>query len=198
MGVDRTRLPEVGADPVFRFPEIVRHRFANGLDVRTIEHRTVPVVTMVVQIEGGSGADPAGREGLAAITADMVDEGTGSLSAIDVSDGLIADLGHICERSGVGAVLDWETLPARPIVRAYAQSDRGARSLLSGGDDYELCFTAPPAKRSRVARAAARARVPVTLVGRIARRPRGRPAVTLLDSVGKPLTIRVQGHDHFR
>ena len=88
MGVDRTRLPEVGADPVFRFPEIVRHRLANGLDVRTIEHRTVPVVTMVVQIEGGSGADPAGREGLAAITADMVDEGTGSLSAIDVSDAL--------------------------------------------------------------------------------------------------------------
>ena len=70
MGVDRTRLPEVGVDPVFRFPEIVRHRLANGLEVRTIEHRTVPVVTMVAQIEGGSGADPAGREGLAAITAE--------------------------------------------------------------------------------------------------------------------------------
>lgn len=119
-------------------------------------------------------------------------------SAIDISDGLMADLGHICERSGVGAVLDWETLPARPIVRAYAQSDRGARSLLSGGDDYELCFTAPPARRSGVTRAAARARVPVTLVGRITRRTRGRPSVVLLDSVGKLLTVRVQGHDHFR
>lgn len=88
MPVDRSRLPEVGPDPSFRFPEIIRHTLANGLNVRTIEHRTVPVVTMVVQVEGGSGADPSGLEGLAAITADMVDEGTGSLSAIDVSDAL--------------------------------------------------------------------------------------------------------------
>src|SRR5262245_49289265 len=88
MPVDRSQLPEVGADPVFSFPDIVRHTLANGLEVRTIEHRSVPVVTMVVQIEGGSGADPAGQEGLAAITADMVDEGTGSLSAIDVSDAI--------------------------------------------------------------------------------------------------------------
>ena len=88
MPVDRSRLPEVGADPSFRFPEIVRHTLANGLNVRTVEHRTVPVLTMVVQVEGGSGADPSGQEGLAAITADMVDEGTGSLSAIDISDAL--------------------------------------------------------------------------------------------------------------
>jgi zinc protease len=88
MPVDRSRLPEVGADPSFRFPEIVRHTLANGLNVRTVEHRAVPVLTMVVQVEGGSGADPSSQEGLAAITADMVDEGTGSLSAIDVSDAL--------------------------------------------------------------------------------------------------------------
>jgi predicted Zn-dependent peptidase len=88
MAVDRSRLPDVGADPDFRFPEIVRHTLANGLDVRTIEHRTVPVMTMVLQIEGGSGADPDNQEGLAAITADMLDEGTGSLSAIDVSDAI--------------------------------------------------------------------------------------------------------------
>ena len=72
----------------FRFPDIVRHTLSNGLDVRTVEHRSMPVVTMVLQVEGGSGADAAGQEGLAAITADMVDEGTGSLSAIDVSDAL--------------------------------------------------------------------------------------------------------------
>jgi len=88
MAVDRSRLPDVGADPDFRFPEIARHTLANGLDVRTIEHRTVPVVTMVLQIEGGSGADPDNQEGLAAITADMLDEGTGTLSAIDVSDAI--------------------------------------------------------------------------------------------------------------
>lgn len=119
-------------------------------------------------------------------------------SAIDVSDGVIADLSHICERSGVGAVIDWEALPSSPVVRAYAQTDKGARCLLGGGDDYELCFTAPPASRSRVTRAAARARVPVTRVGHIARRPRKGAAVVMLDSVGKPFKVRVTGYDHFR
>src|SRR6185503_17165767 len=88
MPVDRSQLPAVGSDPVFRFPEIVRHTLSNGIDLRTIEHRAAPVVTVVLQVEGGSGADPATQDGLAAITADMVDEGTGSLSAIDVSDAI--------------------------------------------------------------------------------------------------------------
>ena len=88
MRADRSRLPDVGPDPAFRFPLIARHTLRNGLQVRTVEHHTVPVVTMVVQIDGGAVADPLGREGLAAITADMVDEGTGSLSAIEVSEGL--------------------------------------------------------------------------------------------------------------
>jgi len=86
--VDRSRLPALGSDPDFHFPEIAHHTLANGLKVRTIEHPGVPVITFVMQIDGGLGADPAGREGLAAITADMLDEGTGSLSAIDVSDAL--------------------------------------------------------------------------------------------------------------
>jgi zinc protease len=88
MPVDRSRLPAVGSDPVFRFPDIVRHTLSNGIEVRTIEHRAAPVITFVLQVEGGSGADPGTQEGLAAITADMVDEGTGSLSAIDVSDAI--------------------------------------------------------------------------------------------------------------
>jgi predicted Zn-dependent peptidase len=87
-GVDRSRLPEVGPDPAFAFPEIVRHTLPNGLQVRTVEHASVPVVTIVLQVEGGSGADAPDQEGLAAIVADMVDEGTGTLSAIDVSDAL--------------------------------------------------------------------------------------------------------------
>jgi predicted Zn-dependent peptidase len=87
-GVDRSRLPEVGPDPAFAFPEIVRHVLPNGLHVRTVEHSSVPVISFLLQVEGGSGADGSGKEGLAAIVADMVDEGTGSLSAIDVSDAL--------------------------------------------------------------------------------------------------------------
>ena len=86
--VDRSRLPSPGPDPQFHFPQIARHVLRNGLKVRTIEHPGVPVVTFALQINGGLGADPPGREGLASITADMVDEGTGSLSAIDVSDAL--------------------------------------------------------------------------------------------------------------
>jgi predicted Zn-dependent peptidase len=88
MRVDRSRPPDIGPDPAFRFPSIGRHRLGNGLDVRTVEHLTVPVVTFVMLIRGGLGADPRDREGIAALTADMADEGTGLLSAIDVADAL--------------------------------------------------------------------------------------------------------------
>jgi predicted Zn-dependent peptidase len=88
MGVDRSRLPQQGPDPHFHFPDIQRHVLDNGLAVRTVEHHSVPVVTFTLQVNGGSGADPAPLEGLAALTTDMLDEGTGRLSAIDVSDAL--------------------------------------------------------------------------------------------------------------
>jgi zinc protease len=86
--IDRSRLPDVGADPRFVFPAIVRHTLGNGLRVCTVEHHSVPVIAMGLQVAGGSGADPEGLEGLAALTADMADEGTGALSAFDVSDAL--------------------------------------------------------------------------------------------------------------
>jgi predicted Zn-dependent peptidase len=92
MALDRSRLPDVLDDATFTFPRIVHHRLSNGLAVRTVEHHSAPVTTLVLMIEGGTGADPAGGEGLVAITADMIDEGTGSLSALDVSDA-IAKLG---------------------------------------------------------------------------------------------------------
>ena len=85
---DRSRLPDVGPDPTFTFPAIVRHTLRNGLRVCTVEHHSVPVITFSLQVDGGSGADPDGLEGLAAVVADMADEGTGTLSAIEVSDAL--------------------------------------------------------------------------------------------------------------
>jgi predicted Zn-dependent peptidase len=87
IGADRTRLPDVGPDPAFRFPRIARHALENGLQVRTVEHHTMPVVSLVLVVEAGAVTDPRGREGLAAITADMLDEGTGDLTAIGVSEG---------------------------------------------------------------------------------------------------------------
>lgn len=120
-------------------------------------------------------------------------------SAIDVSDGLLADLGHICERSGVSATIEWEALPASPFVRALAQrSEVAVRAILAGGDDYELCFTASPRRRAAVVAAAGRVRTEVMLIGRIARRRRAAPLVTVLDSIGKPLKERWRGFDHFR
>jgi predicted Zn-dependent peptidase len=85
---DRSRLPVSGPDASFRFPSIIRSSLPNGIRLCTAEHPGVPVVTFVVQVEGGSGADPGDLEGLAAVTADMVDEGTGQLSAIDISEAL--------------------------------------------------------------------------------------------------------------
>jgi predicted Zn-dependent peptidase len=86
--IDRSRLPDVGADPRFVFPSIVRHTLGNGLRVCTVEHHNVPIITLNLQVAGGSGADPEGLEGLAALVADMADEGTGTLSALEVSDAL--------------------------------------------------------------------------------------------------------------
>jgi thiamine-monophosphate kinase len=119
-------------------------------------------------------------------------------SAIDISDGLVADLGHICERSNVSAVIEWEAIPATPVVRAFAQTDRGARALLAGGDDYELCFTTPARHRLDVLYAADRAKINVTMIGQITRRERGASPVQVVDSVGRPLRVAARGYDHFR
>ncbi|WP_405224055.1 thiamine-phosphate kinase [Lentisalinibacter sediminis] len=65
-------------------------------------------------------------------------------AAIDVSDGLLADLAHICEASGAGAVIDEERLPLSAALLEFAGRERAAGFALTGGDDYELCFTLPP------------------------------------------------------
>jgi zinc protease len=122
MTVDRSRLPDVGPDPAFKFPSIARHRLGNGFQVRTVEHHSVPVVTLVLQVNDGSGADPADRHGLAAITADMLDEGTGTLSAIDVSEGL----------ARIGAEFDVDVAPDATVFTLTTLTrfaDRGAALL---------------------------------------------------------------------
>ena len=87
-------------------------------------------------------------------------------AAIDVSDGLLADLGHLCERSGCGARLEIARLPLSPAARAALAADAGLLgTILGGGDDYELLFAVPPADRAR-ALALATSDVPVTEIGR--------------------------------
>ena len=74
--VDRSRLPEPAADRPFRFPRIVKRTLPNGLEVRAVTHRAVPIVSMVLLVPGGSSADPPDRHGLASITAGLLDEGS--------------------------------------------------------------------------------------------------------------------------
>ncbi len=88
MAVDRSRLPPPGPESPFVFPEIRRRTLANGLGVCTIEHYAVPIVTLLVLLPVGSAADPAGSPGLAAVTADLLDEGAGELDALALHDAL--------------------------------------------------------------------------------------------------------------
>jgi thiamine-monophosphate kinase len=118
-------------------------------------------------------------------------------SAIDISDGLLSDLGHICERSGVSAAIELDTLPRSAAMRAHAEDDVARSALLSGGDDYELCFTAPPARRAAVLRAGARTRLQVTRVGRIVHAPAGAIGVAVIDGEGLPLRVTQRGFNHF-
>jgi predicted Zn-dependent peptidase len=90
--VDRSVLPVPKPNDPFRFPQIHRRILANGLDVRAVAHHNVPVLSAVLLVRGGTAADPHTRPGLAAFTADLLDEGSAGRSALEVSDA-IARLG---------------------------------------------------------------------------------------------------------
>ncbi len=92
MMVDRSTLPPLGPDPTLRFPTIQKGSLTNGLNVWTIEHRDVPIVVFVLLLPVGAAADPEDRPGLAAIVGDMLDEGCGNRSALELHD-VLARLG---------------------------------------------------------------------------------------------------------
>ena len=113
-------------------------------------------------------------------------------AAIDISDGLVGDLGHILEASNVGATLDVDALPPGPALARQPLALR--RSFCAaGGDDYELCFTAPPEARAAVLAAGAAAATAVTRVGTID----AASALRLLDAGGAALDLGLKGFDHF-
>ncbi|MHB1084488.1 MAG: thiamine-phosphate kinase [Thiobacillus sp.] len=114
-------------------------------------------------------------------------------SAIDISDGLLGDLGHILERSNMGATLEFASLPTLPVVQKYLHEAVARDCVLAGGDDYELCFTAPQPKRDAVLAAAADADVAVTRIGHI----HAEPGLTVIDGDGRPLAFEHTGYDHF-
>ncbi len=125
----------------------------------------------------------------------LLAEGALAHAAIDISDGLVGDLGHILERSGVGATLDVDALPAGPVLATCASGHAALRRAYTaaGGDDYELCFTADPSRRGAIDAAGAACGTPVARVGRI----EAAPGLRLTDGQGQPLELHLAGFDHF-
>jgi len=113
-------------------------------------------------------------------------------AAIDISDGLLQDLGHILTASKVGATLHYDAMPVDPALKGLAP-DMLARAVLGGGDVYELCFTASPHHDDKILEAAASCCVPVTCVGAITQTL----GTVVLDAGGHPMSALPRGFDHF-
>jgi thiamine-monophosphate kinase len=118
-------------------------------------------------------------------------------SAIDISDGLLADLGHVLESSGVAAEIELAALPASTVLRRYLNRVAACSALLGGGDDYELCFTAPRAARDRIAQVGTRARVRVTRIGSVRAHRSETPRLIVRAPDGAALRVVRGGYDHF-
>ena len=119
-------------------------------------------------------------------------------AAIDISDGLLGDLGHVLEASGVGARIDIAAAAGLmacrgPDLEALASPEDRLACVLAGGDDYELAFTAPAGARAQVQAAARAGDVPVTRIGKV----QSAAGLRLVDAQGAPVENRYQSFDHF-
>jgi len=115
-------------------------------------------------------------------------------ATIDVSDGLLADLSHICRLSGVGAMVELPLVPVSSIGARHLATPEGRSAIVAGGDDYELCFTAHPNSRESIQDLSEVLGIPLSRVGQI-KRGKG---VTLLGADAKPVKVDGRGYDHFK
>lgn len=115
-------------------------------------------------------------------------------AVIDVSDGLVADFGHICETSSVAGILDAAHVPLSPAASNAIDTDGELlNTVLTGGDDYELLFTAPPAVEAQVLALAGICGVPITCIGRV----EAGAGTQVVDSAGRALMLSRAGYQHF-
>ena len=115
-------------------------------------------------------------------------------AAIDVSDGLVADLGHIAECSNVGAVIEAARVPLSDAAAQALAAEPALRDLvLTGGDDYELLFTAPASRQGEVEAASRAAGVAVTAIGRMV----AAGGVRAIDAEGDEIALESAGYQHF-
>ncbi|OGU16459.1 MAG: thiamine-phosphate kinase [Geobacteraceae bacterium GWC2_53_11] len=114
---------------------------------------------------------------------------------IDVSDGVLADYGHIADLSSVGGCLNLADLPLSPAFRKHMSADSATvcRMALCGGEDYELCFTARPAMREKVAECMKKCGIAVTRIGIVT----SSPEVTVVNPDGTPFNSQAEGFNHF-
>ncbi|MFC1979642.1 thiamine-phosphate kinase [Chloroflexota bacterium] len=119
----------------------------------------------------------------------LVDQGV--KAAIDISDGLVADIKQLCKASQVGARIEIDSVPIQPMVKANF-GERALEMALSGGEDYELLFTGSAEVIDRVKRAAP---CPVTVIGEITADEAGR--IIMVDREGHPFNLRKAGWEHF-
>ncbi len=119
-------------------------------------------------------------------------------ACLDISDGLVADVGHICKTSKVAAILERDSIPLSVAARAAVTQDPGSwAAILGGGDDYELAFTLPQSEVATIGRLAETAGIPLTVIGRIVGPENGKVGtVTVLDGSGQPIAVPVPGYQH--
>jgi len=120
-------------------------------------------------------------------------------AAIDISDGLVADLRHLCEVSRVDAMVEGRSVPLSAAACTVIASDpRRLATALTGGDDYEVLFTAPPGADERIRELAQSTSTPITPIGRITRSSPGDASrVVVLDEAGRAIAFTAEGWTHF-
>jgi thiamine-monophosphate kinase len=120
-------------------------------------------------------------------------------AALDVSDGLLADLRHLCEVSELAAVIEAPRVPLSTAVRAALATNAGhMTTVLTGGDDYEILFTAPPAAFNELTELSQKLDVPITAIGRMQSPSTGeKTRITVLDESGEPVIFDRGGWTHF-